>query len=103
MKLVLIVFAASVVFAILVVERVRRPPPIAKGPAFSAPGDSRPQQLAIVEPRADLQLVKVRMPSPQNDEDAAVGIRPAWEILVLAICVFSYLYLHYSSHTVTVL
>ena len=103
MKLLLIAVAVSVFFVILAVEEVRQPPLIDQGPVISARPNSAPERFAIVEPRAELQLVKGSAAKPQNDEDAFAGVQPAWEILVLAICVFAYLYLYDLSHTITVI
>jgi len=102
MKLLFIAAAGGIFFIILVVGEVRQSPPIGQGPAISAPPDSPPERFAIVQSRAEFQLVEASWAKPQDD-DYAAGVRPAWEILVLAICVFWYLYyFHCISHTVTV-
>ena len=92
MKLLLIAIAGSIIFIMLVIVQVRQIPPIDQGPSISARPCSPPERFAVVEPRADFQLVKVSAAKPQNDEDAFAGVRPAWELLVLAIWVFLYLY-----------
>ncbi len=103
MKMILIAVAGSIFFIIVATELVWRLPPIDQGPAISARPDMPLERFAIVQPRAEFQLVKDSRPKPQDDEDAFAGVRPAWEILVLAICVFLYLYSYDLSHTIIVI
>lgn len=101
MKLLLIAVAGSIIFFTLVIVQVWQIPPINQGPSISARPDSPPERFAIVE-RADFQLVKVSAAKPQNDDDAFAGLRPAWELLVLALWVFLYIYSRDLPQTITV-
>ena len=102
MKLLLIAVAGGIFFITLFAADVWQSPPLDQGPAISAQPGSPPERFAVVEPRAEFQLVKVSAAKPHNDEDAFAGVRPAWEILVLAICVFLYLRFYDLSHTIIV-
>ncbi len=100
MKLILLAVAGSIFLIIVATEHVRRLPPIDQGPEISARPDISPERFAVVQPSVEFQLVKASRPKPENDEDAIAGVRPAWEILVLAICVFWYLYFYDLSHAI---
>ncbi len=101
MKLILLAVAGSVFLIIVATSHVRRLPPIDRGPEISARPDFAPEQFAIVQPSFEFRLLEDSRPKSRDDEDAIAGVRPAWEILALAICVFLYLYSRYGSVPVT--
>ncbi len=101
MKLILLAIAGSVFLMIVATSHVRRLPPIDRGPEISARPDLAPEQFGVVQPSFEFRLFEDSRPNSRHDEDALPGVRPAWEILVLAICVFLYVYSRYASVPVT--
>jgi hypothetical protein len=97
MKLILLAVAGSVFLIIVATSHVRRLPPIDRGLEISARPDLAPERFAIVQPSSEFRLIEDSWPKSRNDEDSLPGVRPAWEILALAICVFLFLYSRYGS------